>query len=266
MSTYRHDIERKLGSLQFIKGIVYYPSVESTNTAAEKLAHGGSEDWTVVVADSQNKGRGRQGRLWHSPPGVNIYTSCLLKPALSYEHFPAISLLTGMVVAIVVEHFTGCDAELKWPNDVLAGGKKISGILLELIHDSQNKPAIVAGIGININSDMEEYPDDLSASATSMKVLTDTTFDRAGILAFLYRVFHEWYTVYCERGGFNGIREHYMRRFLMMGRYVHIDNGTERITGFVKDIDAYGGLVLNSTHDKILHIKSGDVHVIPGKE
>ncbi|MCL5878669.1 MAG: biotin--[acetyl-CoA-carboxylase] ligase [Deltaproteobacteria bacterium] len=266
MSTYRYDIEHKLGSLQFIKNIVYYPSVESTNTATEKLAHNGCEEWTVVVADSQNNGRGRQGRLWHSPPGVNIYTSFLLKPALSYEHFPAISLLAGMVVAIVVERFTGCDAELKWPNDVLVGGKKISGILLELGHDSRNKPSIVVGIGININSDIEHYLEELSISATSMKVLTDTTFDRAGILAFLYRVFHEWYTVYCDRGGFNGIREKYMQMFKMIGRHVQIDNGAEIITGFVKDIDAYGGLVLKSTHNETIHIKSGDVHIIPERE
>ena len=266
MSTYRHDIERNLGSLQFIKGIVYYPSVESTNTAAEELARGGSEEWTIVVADSQNNGRGRQGRSWHSPPGVNIYTSCLLRPAVSYEQLPAISLLTGMVVAIAVEHFTGRDTELKWPNDVLVGGKKISGILLELGSDSRNRPSLVAGIGININSNVEAYPEELSVSATSMKVLTDTIFDRAGILAFLYRVLHEWYTVYCDRGGFNSIREHYMQRFMMIGRYVHIVNGAETVAGFVKDIDAYGGLVLKSTHDEIIHIKSGDVHVVPGGE
>ncbi len=266
MSTYRYDIEHELASLQFIKNIVYYPSVESTNTATEKLAHNGCGEWTVVVADSQNNGRGRQGRLWHSPPGVNIYTSFLLKPALSFEHFPAISLLAGMVIAIVVEHYTGCDAELKWPNDVLVGGKKISGILLELVHDSRNKPSIVVGIGININSAIEDYPEGLSISATSMKGLTDTTFDRASILTFLYRVFHEWYTIYCTRGGFNSIRENYMQRFMMLGKHVHIDNGVERVTGFVKDIDAYGGLVLKSTHDETIHIKSGDVHIIPGRE
>jgi BirA family biotin operon repressor/biotin-[acetyl-CoA-carboxylase] ligase len=256
------DIKHKLGTLKFIKSIVYHSSLESTNTETDRIAQSGGDEWTVVIADSQNNGKGRQGRAWYSPPGVNIYTSFLLRPAISYEHFPAISLLTGMVIAIVIGHFTGLDAELKWPNDVMVNEKKISGILLELGHDSNNKPYIIAGIGININADIKDYPGKLSLSATSMKIVTGRTFDRGEILNYLYRVFYEWYNIFCLNNGFKSIKEKYMQKFRMLDKLVHIDNGAERITGFVKDIDEYGRLVLKGTHGEIITIKSGDVHLI----
>jgi BirA family biotin operon repressor/biotin-[acetyl-CoA-carboxylase] ligase len=261
MSNYADDIKYKLGSIKFIKSIVYYPSLNSTNTLAYSLAHDGGDEWTVIIADSQSNGRGRQGRVWYSPPGTNIYTSFILRPTMSYEYFPAISLLTGMVISIVIEHFIDLKTELKWPNDVMVNGKKISGILLELGNDSNNKPYIIVGIGININSDTKDYPRELFHSSTSMKVLTNRVFDRVMILNHLYTSFFAWYDIYCTHNGFNGIKEKYMQRFRMIDKRVHIESGAEKITGVVKDIDEYGRLVLKGTHDEIINIKSGDVHL-----
>lgn len=261
MSSYEHDVRQALQSLDFIKRIVYRSSVESTNTLTESLARDGSEEWTVVVADAQERGRGRQGRSWHSPPGHNVYTSFMVKPAIPSDYVPAISLLAGMVVAIVLEHFTGFAAELKWPNDVLMGGKKISGILLELGSGRPGSPYLIVGIGINVNSDITEYPGQLSATATSMKALTGTTFDRVVLLNYLYRVFHEWYTYYCLHHGFMSIKKRYMQRLRMIHKRVHIESGSERITGVVQDVDAFGRLVLHNEQGETVTVKSGDVHI-----
>ncbi len=261
MSNYADDIKYQLGAIRFIKNIFYYPTLNSTNTLAYSLAHDGSDEWTVIIADSQSNGRGRQGRVWYSPPDTNIYTSFILKPAISYEHFPAISLLTGMVISIVIEHFIDFKTELKWPNDVMTNGKKISGTLLELGNDFNNKPYIVVGIGININSDTKDYPQELFHSSTSMKVLTNKVFDRVAILNHLYTLFFEWYNIYCSHNGFNSIKEEYMRRFQMLDKHVTIESGAEKITGVVKGIDGYGRLVLKGSNDEIINIKSGDVHL-----
>ncbi len=260
MPSYEHDIRHSVQSLHFIRRLVYRSSVESTNTLANSLAREGSDEWTVVVADAQEHGRGRQGRVWHSPPGVNVYTSIIVKPVIAYDDIPAISLLAGMVVAIVLEHVSGIVAELKWPNDVMIAGKKISGILLELGNGDPGRPYLVVGIGINVNSEPGEYPGQLSGSATSMKTLTGTTYDRAGLLNYLYREFHEWYTYYCSHQGFMSIKEHYMQRFTMINKRVQIQSGAERMSGFVEDIDASGRLVLRDDRGETTTIKSGDVY------
>ncbi|MGB9735482.1 MAG: biotin--[acetyl-CoA-carboxylase] ligase [bacterium] len=262
MYNYEHELKHRLGSLNFLKEIIYFSSIESTNTKASELALKGYDEWTVIVADTQSKGKGRQNRNWYSPPGVNIYTSLIVKPNISYKHIPSLSLLAGLIVAFTIEHFTGMQPTLKWPNDVLVNKKKISGILLELFNNLYEKHGVVVGIGINVNSDVKDYPDQLSQLATSMMTLTNKPYDRVEILVYLYSTFYKWYNVYCANDGFNSIKEQYMQRFEMLNRYVKIINRDETITGTVRDIDEYGRLVLEKDDGKLMNINSGDVHIM----
>lgn len=262
MDSYERDVRDGLAGLRFIPRIVYRSTTGSTNALAGTLGRGLCEAWTVVVADEQTGGRGRQGRAWHSPPRLNIYTSCIVKPDIPNEHFPAVSLLTGMVVAMTVEHFTRAPVTLKWPNDVMAGGRKISGVLLELGGDPGGRPYIVVGMGINVNADEKDFPAPLAGQPCSMKMLAGHGFDRAVVLNHLYTVLHEWYSVYCAGNGFSGIKRDYMRRFDMVDRPVRIEIGGETSGGIVKDIDEYGGLVIRGDDGGLVHLKSGDVHVI----
>lgn len=262
MDSYRDAVTYNLGLLNFISDIIYHDSTDSTNTIASGLAHAGAKEWTVVVADSQNNGRGRQGRVWHSPPNTNIYASFIVKPDISYEYFPAMSLLAGMVVALLIEQFTGMPTEIKWPNDVLIHDKKISGILLELGNDVDNRAYVVVGIGINVNADATVYPDTIALLSTSLMLLTGKVFDRAEMIGCLYSLFYKWYSLYISRPGFNSIREQFMQRFKMMGKQVAIVNGAETVSGVVKDIDNYGRLVIKDSDDNIVIVKSGDVHLV----
>jgi BirA family biotin operon repressor/biotin-[acetyl-CoA-carboxylase] ligase len=266
MYNYENELKHKLGSLSFINDIIYYPSVDSTNTLAHKLAQNGYREWTIVVADSQNKGKGRQGRYWYSPPDVNIYTSFILKPDLSYRYIPSISLLSGMVIGQSIEYFTGFKVELKWPNDVMVKGKKISGVLLELGNLADGKPYVVVGIGINVNADVKYYPEHLSLTTTSMKALTNNLYDRADVLTYLYSLFQKWYTIYCINDGFDSIKKEYMERFNLLHKEIKIMDGVMEIDGIVKDIDKYGRLVLEDKKGILTYVNSGDVHLISKNE
>ncbi len=259
---YEHLIKQDLGSLGFLSDVVYHDSTDSTNKEALRLAQQGKLEWTVVIADHQTGGRGRQGRVWYSPFNANIYTSFILRPCLPVEHLPAISLLAGMVVAMVIEYFTGMNVEVKWPNDVLVHNKKISGILLELGVDKENETFVVVGIGINVNSDIASYPDDIAGIALSMNSLTGKTYNRTEILKYLYRIFNKWYQVYVRNNGFKGIKDTFMRRFKMADEIVYIVDGKDRMSGLIKDIDDYGGLMIMDKNNKVNTIKTGDVHLI----
>lgn len=262
MSSYEHELKQRLASLNFLKKVIYYPSIESTNTLAYELVQKDFEEWTVIIADTQSRGKGRQNRNWYSPPNVNIYTSIILNPDISYKHIPSISLLTGLVVAFTIEHFTNIQTILKWPNDVLVNEKKISGVLLELLNNSHDMLTVIVGIGINVNSDIKSYPNQLLNLATSMMMLANKTFDRVEILLYFYSLFYKWYNYYCTNGGFNSIKDRYMQRFGMLNKYVSIMNREEKIDGIVKDIDEYGRLVLKLDNGRLLSISSGDVHII----
>ncbi|MCL4558642.1 MAG: biotin--[acetyl-CoA-carboxylase] ligase [Deltaproteobacteria bacterium] len=262
MDGYRNTVINDLGLLGFVNDVVYYDSVDSTNTLISGLARGGAGEWTVVVADSQSEGRGRQGRVWHSPPGVNIYTSFMVKPDISYKHVPAMSLLAGMVVATLVEQCTGMPAEIKWPNDILVKGRKVSGILLDLLSDDHSGNCVVVGIGINVNADASVYPGSLAETSTSLLLLTGRTFDRAEMLVSLYSLFYKWYKVYAGHPGFDGIREQFMQRFRMIGEHVRIMSGPETLVGVVEGIDEYGGLVVMDPDKRMVTVKSGDVHLL----
>ncbi|HYW44927.1 MAG TPA: biotin--[acetyl-CoA-carboxylase] ligase [Bryobacteraceae bacterium] len=134
--------------------ILYYPTVDSTMNAAA-----GCEIGTVVVADEQTAGQGRHGHSWHSEPRAGIYCSIVLEPA------PVLTLALGLAIAEALAQATGLACDLRWPNDVMLGGKKVAGILVQLADGKA-----IAGIGINVNH--TRFPDDLAAEATSVRIGT----------------------------------------------------------------------------------------------
>ena len=129
----------------------FLKDVDSTNTEAFELGHRGEPEGTVVVAERQRKGKGRIGRHWVSPPGVNLYTSILLRPRVLPMDAQKLTLLAAVAVAETVSGFLGRRASVKWPNDILAGSRKLAGILLEMESEADRVKFVVVGIGVNIN-------------------------------------------------------------------------------------------------------------------
>jgi BirA family biotin operon repressor/biotin-[acetyl-CoA-carboxylase] ligase len=166
-------IKPELDDIQIGRRILHYFKTDSTNSVAMALAARGEEHGTVVVAEEQTAGRGRFGRVWYSEKSSGIYVSVILRPALAPSAAPMLTLMAGLAVHRAIETSTGLAADIRWPNDVLVSGRKVCGILTEMSAELDRLHAVVLGIGINVNH--REIPDELKPIATSLRIETGKT-------------------------------------------------------------------------------------------
>lgn len=182
--------------------IKWFETCGSTNAEALGLAAHGAPEWTVVVADSQTGGRGRLGRAWFSPPGVNLHVSVLLRPEVPAAVVPRLSLVAAVALAEAVE---GCvpelQPELKWPNDLLVDGRKVAGALAELEMEAEGAYHVVLGIGINVNVRADDIPHELRHRATSLAVAAGRDVDRETLLLRLLDRLHAGVTRFVRDQG-----------------------------------------------------------------
>src|SRR5581483_105763 len=160
--------------------IEWRAEIDSTQRLARDLARAGAEEGTCVVAEAQSAGRGRLGRTWHSPPGTNLYCSVVLRPPLAPAAVPA-----------AVAETTTLSAEIKWPNDVLVGGRKVAGILTELEAELERVRFVIVGIGVNLNT--TAFPAELAERATSLALASGRPVDRAAFTGRLLAALEERY-------------------------------------------------------------------------
>ena len=167
---YPEEVQRDLGTRWLAQAMHHFEETDSTNRVALELARDGAAHGTAVVAESQTAGRGRLGRSFYSPPHANLYTSLVLRPQVSTAQAPAFILASAVAVAETVAAFVDDPAgvEIKWPNDVLLDGLKTCGILMELGAEATRVAFLVLGIGVNLNVDREEFPEEFRALATSL--------------------------------------------------------------------------------------------------
>ena len=214
----------------------------STNADMLEAARRGAPEGTVLVAEAQTAGRGRLGRSWVTSPGAALTCSVLLRPAaVSPARRGWVPLLAGVAVASAVRAVAGVDARLKWPNDVLAGGGKLAGILAE-----QAGGAIVVGIGINVGASEAELP---ATGATSLALQQASCADRGQLLAGLLRQLEKWYVRWSADGTgdpvASGLRREYLRLSATVGRDVRVTlPGGRMLAGTATDVDETGRLVL----------------------
>ncbi len=161
--------------------VVVHASTGSTNDDARALAAQGCAHGSLVTADEQTRGRGRSGQRWHSPPGANVYLSIVLRPRLAPHLATPFTLAVGLVVAEVVESRIGRAAALKWPNDVLVGGRKIAGVLVEAQIRGDRLASLVVGVGLDVET--RDFPPPLDAIATSLAELGAVDRDRSTLVA-----------------------------------------------------------------------------------
>lgn len=236
----------------------------STNTDAAALGRSGAPEGAVVIADAQTSGRGRLGRSWVSRPGLNLYLSVLLRPALPPAAAPQLSLVTGLAVAEALEG-EGLAPSIKWPNDVLLGGRKACGILTELEAEADRVEFVVVGIGVNLNSGEEDFPPELRERATSALLAGGRRIDRAGFAARLLERIEICYSRF-RSGGFGALAEGWERRSALSGRDVTVDGIEGRIAGRYAGIDADGALLLDveGGGGRQRRVLAGDVTIIGG--
>jgi BirA family biotin operon repressor/biotin-[acetyl-CoA-carboxylase] ligase len=221
-------------------------STASTNDIAARLAESGAEDGTTVVAEMQTAGRGRYGRAWFSPSGAGLYVSVIVRPGTGpYDDENPAALLTlasGVAIAEAVRAATGLPAEIKWPNDVLVGGRKLAGILAEATVQAGTVQFIVVGFGVNLQP--AAYPPQLASRVTSIEVETTRPADRALMLAEILAALGERYAD-LRAGRFDAILSAW-RRFAssLPGARVEWDSPAGVVRGFAQDIDRYGALLV----------------------
>ncbi len=229
-------------------------SCASTNDEAAAWARAGAPHGATVVADAQTRGRGRLGRAWHSPPGANLYSSTVLRPPIPPRRAPPITLAAAVAVAEAIAA-EGLAPELKWPNDALVDGRKVAGILTEMTATVEAVAFVVVGIGVNLNQ--RDFPDELAARATSLARELGRAVDRDAFAARLYARLGEWYDRFIA-GGPAPVAAAWKRHARLFGRTVTVDNGRERITGVAEDLDHEGALIVRRGADAV-RVFAGEV-------
>lgn len=242
--------------------IRYFESIASTNDEARDLGAAGAPEGVVVIAETQTRGRGRLGRRWESPANRNLYMSVLLRPAIAPEDAAQIGLMAGLATAEGVAGWAP-QARIKWPNDVLIGGRKTAGILTEMYSGADGSIAVVVGIGVNLNIAIEELPEELRDKATSLAAATGATVDRVAFADALLSRLDERYGLLCT-AGFAALRQRWDELSCLTGRHVRIIAAGAPQEGTVVGMAADGTLRLRSADGSEMRVVAGDVTVLDG--
>lgn len=250
----------QLRTTQMGRQIKLLESTPSTQLVAQELAEQGAVEGTIVIAEEQTSGRGRMGRVWHSPAGKGIWMSMILKPQTSLQFTPQLTLVIAVALCRALQRMTGLAIGIKWPNDLLIGTRKISGILLESSAEDERVRYAIAGIGISANLDESDYPEELRPIATSLKIEAGAKVDRETIIAeFLYEL-ETLYQMYHEQG-FGPIKTLWEALSVSLHRPITIRTPMGTIQGVAECLDDSGALWITDEKGERRKIFSGDVEI-----
>lgn len=238
--------------------IIYMEEVDSTNSIASGLCERGALQGTVVLADSQTSGRGRLGRMWLSPPGVNIYMSVILKPLMEAKDAVLLTLMSAVAGARALSWETGLKVEIKWPNDLMVHDKKLGGILTEARYMHGKMTSAIIGLGLNVNCGLETLPAEIRERATSVKSETGVVQSRVMLIAAILNSMDYWYNI-LVRAGRDLMLDEWRRLTSTLGRPVSVVVGEETLKGLAEDIDEEGMLILRLPSGSVEKIRAGDI-------
>jgi BirA family biotin operon repressor/biotin-[acetyl-CoA-carboxylase] ligase len=241
--------------------VIRLDTVDSTNDYLMELASRGASHGTVVIADAQHKGKGRLDRKWFSPPGKNIYMSILLRPSLRPEDFSLLTVMSTAACVLAINKLTGIEAWIKWPNDIVVSGRKLGGILLESRLRSGGIAHAVVGIGINVNSRQEDFPEDLRDIATSVFHEIGRNTKRTILIEAILNNIDSELMLLMEKGP-SLLLEKYKRMSAILGKRVVVDESKSSFEGIALDIDERGHLLVKTDTGRVKTISAGDVTVI----
>jgi BirA family biotin operon repressor/biotin-[acetyl-CoA-carboxylase] ligase len=232
--------------------VLYYPSVTSTNEVAKQQARQGADEGTVVIADEQTMGKGRLKRLWLTPGG-NIALSIILRPEIAA--LPSMIMLASLAVLRGIESATGLKAGIKWPNDVLIGGRKVCGILIENDLRGSILNYTVIGIGINTGLRTEDFPE-IRATATSLDAELGREVSR---LSVVRRLLAEMDRLYLSLPDNDAVYEEWRANLVTLGKAVHVTAGETVYEGVAESVSRDGSLLLRGPDGSLTPVVAGDV-------
>lgn len=253
-------LRKRVHGKLFGKRFYHYFKTDSTNRVAMELAFAGEEEGAVILAEEQTAGRGRAGRKWHSELGGGIYITILLRPRLSPVQAPLLTILAGLSLHSAILAQTGLNTELKWPNDILLGGKKLGGILTEMHAEPTQVRFVIVGIGLNVNQ--EKFPADLSSIATSLRKETGKFQSRLEVLIRLLQEFENDYNRFLREGPSYVVERFGEVSQFAAGRRVHVDTGRETYVGLTAGLTSEGLLRVQKEDGQVIPVIAGDVREV----
>jgi BirA family biotin operon repressor/biotin-[acetyl-CoA-carboxylase] ligase len=254
------EVRLRLTTRTFGRDMTWLPAVDSTNRWMAEKAETGAPEGCVIAADTQTAGRGRLDRTWFSPPGLNLYTSILLRPVVPLDRVASLALVLGLAVRRALRTLApAIEPRLKWPNDLWVDNKKISGILCEMRAEPERVHHVVAGIGLNVNTEKKHFPKALQTTSTSLKIAGGRDFARAEVLAVLLNELEPLYRIWIK-DGLSPFQDELNEADLLKGRAISLVQGTRTLTGTAMGVAPDGSLLLK-TAEGIQSIYSGDVSI-----
>ncbi|MFJ7678159.1 biotin--[acetyl-CoA-carboxylase] ligase [Peribacillus sp. NPDC097198] len=242
------------------KMIHYQESVESTQKIAHQLANEGAEEGALVIAEEQVSGKGRLMRSWHSPKFSGIWMSLILRPKIPLHQAPQLTLLAAVAVAQAIEDVTELQPQIKWPNDLLINRKKVTGILTEMQAESDRIHSVIIGIGMNINQQKEDFPEDLQEKASSLSIESGVKISRAKVIQRVLLRLEDLYTLYLQEG-FMPIKLLWESYAISLGQILKASTVNDTIVGKALGITDAGVLLLEDDQGTIHSIYSADIEI-----
>ncbi len=251
------DLKSRLKSKIIGGEILVFQETESTNSVAERMARNGSREGLVVFAETQTKGRGRMGRKWISPKGKGLWFSVMLRPRFAPTAVTRLTILTAVAVSQAIRDTTRLDARIKWPNDILVNGKKVAGILTDMLSDADTIKHAIIGIGVDVRCAPQDFPPEVRAIATSLEHEANAKFSRPELAARILSLMDVYYAK--AHGRFQEIVDEWANFSSSLGKRAHVTVGTRRIEGTVQALDADGALLVRCDSGRIEKIVGGDL-------
>lgn len=242
------------------RDIRVFEETSSTNDIVEKLARDGVKEGVVVFAEAQSKGRGRLGRPWLSPPRKGLWFSVLLRPRLHPQAATQLTAASATALCRAIREQTPLKPEIKWPNDILIGGRKVAGVLTEMGAELDHIKHLTLGIGIDVNVAPSEFPPELRKIATSLAAECGQPVSRIDFAAAVLRQLDLDYARITS-GQFESISNEWASQCATLGLRVSIRIGPRTLTGRAEALDSDGALLLRTDHGHLERIIGGDVSV-----
>lgn len=255
----RAELESSMNTEWAGRNVLYFDETGSTNTAAKMAAEEGAPHGTLAVADYQNMGKGRRGKMWTSLRGVGVWMSLMIRPELHPSSASMLTLVAAMAVSEGIKKTCGLETEIKWPNDIVAGGKKLCGILTEMSTELECINYVVTGIGINAN--MEEFPEEIREVATSILMQTGKTVKRSELIGAVMEAYEKYYALFMESGNMAGLLEAYNSHLANVNRSVRVLAPGNEYVGTALGINEAGELLVKTEDGAVHQVISGEVSV-----
>lgn len=252
------DLLAGLSTKSMGRTLKLFDSLDSTQSVAHRLAEQGAVEGTLVLAEQQTAGRGRMGRSWHSPKGKGVWMSLVLRPRIPVHFTPQLTLLVAVALCRTIRKIEPLPVAIKWPNDLLIEGKKISGILLESSAEDERLKYVIAGVGISVNLREDDYPDELREIGTSLRIASGKEWSRTELIQSFLEQFETLYELY-HAEGFEPIRVAWEALAVSLGKPIRARTPKGSVEGVADSIDEMGALLVRLSDGSVTKLYSAEI-------